>query len=138
MLNREVASKTSQMKSLRKRLTRWRTEHGGVGRRIPEKLWAEAVEIAAIEGVETTARLLHLDAVRLGDRVAASKSCNAEYYDRKSEFESEFEFVEVELPKEPSRTMIRMVSSKGNELQIIGMADAVDIHGLVRDFWSHC
>jgi hypothetical protein len=32
--------------------------------------------------------------------------------------------------------MIRMVSSNGDELQIIDMAGAVDIHGLVRDFWS--
>jgi hypothetical protein len=31
-----------------------------------------------------------------------------------------------------------MVSSNGNELQIVGMASAVDIHGLVRDFWRHC
>jgi hypothetical protein len=109
------------MKSLRKRLTRWRTRHGGKGRRIPEKLWAEAVEIAAVEGIEKTARLLHLDSGRLGDRVAESKCKQVENVDQKPEFE----FVAVELPKEERGwTIIKMVSSKGNELQIAGMASA--------------
>jgi hypothetical protein len=127
------------MKSLRKRLTRWRTRHGGKGRRIPEKLWAEAAEVAAVEGVEKTARLLQLDPARLGARVAEAKdrhgdSCCSDSDDLKPEFE----FVEVELPKERGWTIIKMVSSTGNELQIVGMASAVDIHGLVRDFWRHC
>jgi hypothetical protein len=133
MLNREAASKTPKMKSLRKRLTRWQTRYGGKGRRIPEKLWAEAAEIAAVEGIEKTARLLHLDAIRLGDRVAESKCNQGRNVDQKPEFE----FVAVELPKEERGwAIIKMVSS--NELQIAGMASAVDIHGLVRDFWRHC
>jgi len=134
MPDREAEPKTPQMKSLRKRLTRWRTRHGGKGRRIPEKLWVEAAEVAAAEGIEKTARLLHLDPGRLGDRVAESKCLQAENGAQKPEFE----FVEVELPKERGWTIIKMVSSKGNELQIAGMASAVDIHGLVRDFWKHC
>jgi hypothetical protein len=138
------------MKSLRKRLTRWRTLHGGKGQRIPEKLWAEAVEIASIEGVESTARLLHLDSARLRDRVSESKGGHGATDDQKPESESksghdetgdqkpELEFVEVELPQERSWAMIKMVSCKGNELHIAGMASTVDIHGLVRDFWRHC
>jgi hypothetical protein len=106
------------MKSLLKRLTRLRTRHGGKGRRIPEKLWVEAAEVAAAEGVEKTARLLQLDPARLGDRVAEVKgrhgdSCCSDSDDLKTEFE----FVEVELPKERGWTIIKMVSSTGNELQ---------------------
>jgi hypothetical protein len=127
------------MKSLRKRLTRWRTRHGGKGRRIPEKLWAEAAEVAAVEGVEKTARLLQLDPARLGARVVEVKDCHGDSCCSNSDdLKTEFEFVEVELPKERGWTIIKMVSSTGNELQIVGMASAVDIHGLVRDFWRHC
>ena len=135
MANREAAPKTLRMKSLRKRLTRWRTQHGGKGQRIPEKLWAEAVEIAATEGIESTARLLHLDSARLRDRLAERKSSS---HGETSDQRPEYEFVEVELPQERGWTIIKMVSSNGNELQIAGMASAVDIHGLVRDFWRHC
>lgn len=139
MLSRDVASRTPRMKSLRKRLTRWRTRHGGKGRRIPEKLWVEAAEVAAAEGVEKTARLLQLDPARLGARVAEVKDCHGESCCGDSDaIKTEFEFVEVELPKERGWTVIKMVSSNGNELQIVGMASAVDIHGLVRDFWRHC
>lgn len=150
MLDREGTLKTSRMKLLRKRLTRWRTQHGGKGQRIPEKLWAEAVEIASTEGVESTARLLQLDKARLRDRLAESKSGDRESGDQKPESESksrhseagdqkpEFEFVEVELPEERGSAIIKMVSSKGIELHIAGMASTVDIHGLVRDFWRQC
>ena len=139
MMSREVASRTPRMKSLRKRLTHWRTRHGGKGRRIPEKLWVEAAEVAAVEGVEKTARLLQLDPVRLGDRVAEVKDCHGDSCCSDSDdLKTAFEFVEVELPKERGWTIIKMVSSTGNALQILGMASAVDIHGLVRDFWRHC
>jgi hypothetical protein len=140
MLGREAASKTPRMKSLRKRLTGWRTRQGSKGRRIPERLWAEAVEIAAEEGVESTARLLQLDPVRLGGRVAEEKKRRDASSDGDRDgHKPELEFIEVELPKEERGwTIIKMVSSKGNELQIAGMASAVDIHGLVRDFWRHC
>jgi hypothetical protein len=59
------------MSSLRRRLKRWRVRHGGRGRRIPEDLWAEAIKVASVEGIEVTARELSLDSARLESRIAA-------------------------------------------------------------------
>lgn len=53
----------------RARLARWRAQQGGRGIPVPEALWAEAVEVARVEGVEATARGLRLDRARLAVRV---------------------------------------------------------------------
>jgi hypothetical protein len=44
------------------RLARWRAGRDGRGIRVPEAMWAEVVEVARVEGVEATARALHLTA----------------------------------------------------------------------------
>jgi transposase len=60
---------TRTMGSVSRRLRRWRGEHGGPGRRIPEELWQMAAEVACVEGVEVTARALRLDRARLARHV---------------------------------------------------------------------
>jgi hypothetical protein len=48
----EGESGPGQLESLSERLEHWRDQHGGRGRRIPDELWAEAMEVAKEEGVE--------------------------------------------------------------------------------------
>lgn len=59
------------LQRLRSRLARWRREHGGRGRRIPEDLWAEAAWLAATEGEAQVAREAGLSRKGLAWRVAA-------------------------------------------------------------------
>jgi len=43
---------------LRDRIEEWRRSSGGRGRRIPEQLWVEALEVARVHGIRDAARLL--------------------------------------------------------------------------------
>jgi hypothetical protein len=56
---------SEELGSLRVRLDRWRRQHGGPGKRIPEWVWQEAAAIAAAEGVWETAGELRLARSRL-------------------------------------------------------------------------
>src|SRR5436309_1638309 len=55
----------SRLERTRDRLARWREQYGGPGIRLPEQLWAEAAEVARVEGVAVTARALRMDRARL-------------------------------------------------------------------------
>ena len=63
-----------RLPQVRDRLVRWRAKHGGRGIRIPEAMWAEVVEVAQLEGVEATARALHMDPARLAARMTAAET----------------------------------------------------------------
>jgi hypothetical protein len=130
----EADATQSVSKSLRKRLDKWRKEHGGRGRRIPEELWADAAEVASVEGVEITARRLRLSRDRLEERVAKKTGCRPK---GRSDDERP-EFIELALPHSRStgRTMFMLANGRGDELCIIDMAGCVDIRTLVRDFWD--
>lgn len=132
MHGQELGSYQSRMESLQARLTQWRKKHGGRGRRIPEAIWIEAAEVARVEGIELTARLLRLNRDRLEEHVVEGcRPCS------RDDIEST-EFVEVALPHTLSsgQAMIMLANSHGDELCIIDMAGNVDIRALLRDFWS--
>lgn len=61
------------LEATRERLEMWRREHGGKGHWIPDELWMEAVGAAQSSGIETTARVLRLNAGRLRDRMRRSE-----------------------------------------------------------------
>jgi len=133
MAGQEGAYESGQhLESLRERLERWRAEHGGRGRRIPDELWAEAMEVAGEDGVERTAGVLRLDRERLGDLVTESKRWRNDGREEKAKF------IEVELPKVCDRgcTMISLIGGDGEEMRIIDMAGDVDVQALAQAFWS--
>ncbi len=51
---------------------RWREQYGGRGHPIPAELWKAAAQVAAIDGVNATARALGVDSARLARRVERS------------------------------------------------------------------
>ena len=111
------------------RLARWRAEHGGRGIRVPEAMWAEVVEVARVEGVEATARALHLDPARLAVRMTAAGEMPAE---------TGGGFVELDggrLGLSP-RTVIRFHGRDGERLEVELAAGAViDLAALGEAFW---
>ncbi len=132
MSGRAGESGQGKLETLRERLELWREQHGGRGRRIPDELWAEAIEVAEEQGVERTAGVLRLDRERLGDLVAESKRW------RDGGGEEKTRFIELELPKVNDRgcRMISLMGGDGEELRIVDMAGDVDVQALAQAFWS--
>ena len=62
------ASIPAQLRKLQERLERWRRTHV-VGSRLPDELWAAAVEMAGVYGLNRTAKTLRLDYNSLRKRV---------------------------------------------------------------------
>jgi len=111
------------VESVRKRLERWRSEHGGRGRRIPEALWLDAVELALRDGVDATARALRLNAGSLERRLAQ----------RDAEMPARF----VELAGTdfslPRVNRVELTNRSGTRMRIELGAD-IDVVALIRAF----
>jgi hypothetical protein len=122
-----------RLAQVRDRLARWRAEHGGRGIRLPESMWAAAVEVARVEGVEATARALRLDHVRLAARMTAGGAAAGEMAG-----EVGGGFVELDagrLGLSP-RTVIRWEGRDGERLEVELAAGAViDLAALAEAFW---
>lgn len=97
-------------------------------------MWAEAAEVARIEGVGETARTLRVDRARLAARVdhdpPAAVSVTAEASEA---------FVEVDTSRlcASPRTLLRFQSPDGSRLEVeLGAGSAVDVAALAEAFWS--
>jgi hypothetical protein len=122
-----------RLAQVRDRLARWRGAHGGRGVRIPEEMWAEVVEVARVEGIEATARMLHLDHARLAARMTAAGTTGGE-----APTEAGGGFVELDagrLGLSP-RTVIRFHGRDGERLEVeLAAGAAIDLAALAEAFW---
>jgi hypothetical protein len=116
--------------SLRDRIEDWRRSSGGRGRRIPEQLWVEAVEVARVHGVRDAARLLRLDRRRLERRVEGESGALAA------------EFVEIpSVAVGPPAIEVEFVGADGDRVRVAipgGAREpgAIDVVALAQAFWS--
>ena len=96
------------------------------GERIPEKLWATAVELAREDGVWPTARALHLDHSRLKRRGGNG-----------GDEEKSGAFVEV-ISQGPMllTCTVEMEDARGARMRIEVKGAAADITALSRTCWS--
>ncbi|MGH8532421.1 MAG: hypothetical protein ACREV1_06725 [Gammaproteobacteria bacterium] len=62
----------SELEAVRQRIERWRQTHK-LRTRIPDDLWASAVELANVYGLNGTARTLRLDTYSLKKRIEATE-----------------------------------------------------------------
>jgi hypothetical protein len=112
----------------RDRLTRWRRRHGGPGIPVPAELWAEAVEVARVDGAEVTARALRLDRLRLEARMKTDTAIAGE---------AGGGFVELDAsgfglsPK----TVLRFVDRDGARMEVELGGAALDVVALAETFW---
>lgn len=116
----------------RDRLTHWRGRYGGPGIPVPEELWAEAVEVARVEGVGKTARVLRLDRLRLEARMGAGTADAADVA------ETEGRFVELDASRLglSPRTLVRFQGRDGERLEVeFGAGTTIDIAALADLFW---
>jgi hypothetical protein len=93
-------------------------------------LWAEAVEVARVEGVGTTARELRLNRSRLEARMAMDGVVEVD--------PGSGEFVELDagrLGLSP-RTVVRFHGRDGERLEVeLGAGTAIDLAALAEAFW---
>ena len=121
-----------QLDGARQRLERWRKEHGGTGRAIPEELWDEAARVAREEGIAETARALRLDRYRLARRAEMDIEADAS---------AGAGFVELSASRlclsASARTVVRLEGRDGERLTFeFDEEPRIDVVALAKAFWS--
>jgi hypothetical protein len=109
---------SEELGSLRTRLDRWRRQHGGPGKRIPEWVWEEAAAIAAIEGVWETAGALRLARSRLEGLIYAPAG-------QRSRSKPVFVELEVGPAAESGGATIEIENRSGDRMRVLGASAAV-------------
>jgi hypothetical protein len=96
-------------------------------------MWAEVVEVARVEGVEATARALHLAPMRLAARMTAAGTASGE---RAAEASGGFVELDAGRLGLSPRTVIRFQGQDGERLEVELAAGAViDLAALAEAFW---
>ena len=122
-----------RLAQVRDRLARWRAKHGGRGIRVPEAVWAEVIEIARVEGVEATARALHLDPVRLARRMTAAGTAAGQ---KPAEMGDGFVELDAGRLGLSPRTVIRFHGRDGERLEVeLAGGATLDLAALAEAFW---
>ena len=108
----------------------WRRNGGGQGRRMPEKLWQEAVKVAREEGLYATSRALRVDYGRLKERLS---TVTESAVDAQAPA-----FVEMDLGQlhGGGTAVVELLDRDGSRMRVEVTAAMVDVTGLVRTFWS--
>ncbi len=112
-------------------LASWRREHGGRGRRIPEALWTNAIEVARTVGPARAAGALKLDPARLERRLGSADDPR-----RTAEARGGATFVEFgAMAVGSGPTVVEFVSREGDRMRI-ETGGSLDVFELSRTFWS--
>ncbi len=145
-----------ELETLRQRVEAWRKQDGGGrGSRIPEGLWDEAARIAGTDGLWATSRVLRFNYTRLRERVENTKATKEREQKASSVLAIRGEpkpvgrrsvagtdpgarFVPLELSAlgGTPKTVIDLVSRRGDRMRVEVPAGNVDIVGLCDRFWS--
>lgn len=121
---------TEEMVSLQRRVDGWRRQGGGRGRRIPEKLWSEAVAVSRRAGLYATARALRFNYENLKRRAGLQERPPKKH---------ETEFVAVRLPPVSNglKVVIDLAGRDGEQVRIeVSGGSAMDVVALADAFWK--
>ena len=121
-----------------KQLMRWRERHGGRGGRLPEPLWMAAAEVAAIAGVNETARVLGVDRERLLRRLGAQPNGASGVAAKAGTTVTSSAFVEVDAQRVFGRgkTVVRLSRRDGKLLELEVEGSAMDVAAVARALWE--
>ena len=109
-----------------RQLSRWRAQHGGRGRRLPEPLWMAAAEVASQAGVNETARVLGLDRERLLRRVGVRPGGATGTEVGGPAASSAFVEVDAQRVFARGKTVVRLRRRDGDQLEIEVEGSAMD------------
>jgi len=121
------------LKRARKRFDYWRKTRGN-GRRIPEKLWSQAAELARENGVNQVCRYLNLDYNRLKRRMVSHKP--PAISKSRSSHPVFFEYRMPSMSGLPVECLIEMEKAEGKMRIGVRSQGGIDMEGLGRSFWS--
>ncbi len=125
-----------QLERLRDELRDWRLEHGGRGRPIPEEFWASAVEVAKVEGVGETSRVLGINSGRLS-RLSAQASTAVVADCRRTPASATFVQLDARSVLAPSgRAVLRVTRADGAQLELSLEGGALTVMSIARAFWG--
>jgi hypothetical protein len=123
---------TARLSALRDRIEGWRRQRDGKRARIPEELWAAAVDVARVEGVHPTSKALRLD-----------------YYDLKGRVDRMEHVAETETPTfielEPDavrgcsrKAIVEIQGPRRDRMRIeVSGASTVELAALARALWRN-
>jgi len=118
-----------------RRLERWRRAHGGRGRRIPAQLWAAAVDVARVEGVEAAAHGLRMSRAGLQRRLAAAG--DASETQALDAVRGGFVEIDTGVLRVAARAVVQLHSRDGEQLRVeLYEVDSFDVAALARVFLS--
>ena len=125
-----------QLDRVQSEFSRWRKQHGGRGHPIPTELWKAAAQVAAVQGVNATARALGVDRSRLARRVARSGASPVAPPEQTALPGPAFVEVEPHSVFARGQTVVRLTSRDGEQLEISVEGGAVDLASVARAFWE--
>jgi len=140
-MKRSSGATTEQLRALRGRVERWRKHREGGRSVVPEDLWNAAVDVARVEGVHATSKILRFNYYSLKDRLVRADSAAL----TQSKPDRDATFVEVQMPSLPSpresavddKTVVELVGTGGGRMRIdVTGTSRVDVVGLAQAFWS--
>ena len=123
----------AMLEAARRRFEQWR-QSGPLGRRIPESLWASAVELAATCGVSRVSSVLGVDYYSLKKRLKQQASPSAA-----DETNGVATFLELTAPVRPgvSECLLELEDADGAKMRIhLKGVETPDLVVLSRSFWE--
>lgn len=131
---RHARSNRRGLEQIGRRFEQWRERHGGPGRPIPEELWAQAAEVAAVEGVAVTARALGVNRARLSKRVRRLDAHGG----ASSRAVEQAGFVEVDASalRPIGQVVLRLYGRDGERVELEVTGTSIDIAAVARALWS--
>ncbi len=116
----------------------WRASRESERSRVPEELWSQAVEVAHVDGLWTTARALRFNYAALKRRFTTVRKSRAR---SASSVLGATEFVEVPAlaittGRADTRMVVELLSPRNDRMRIEADPRALDVAALVRAFWS--
>ncbi len=120
--------------SIRRRFEHWRQTRRGLSR-IPERLWAAAVEMAGTCGISHTAKALRVNYNALRKRIEHQAAAGL----RRPEGNSVATFLELAPPPQVGscQSTMELEDDSGAKMRVhLQSAEAPDLAALSRSFWE--
>ena len=117
---------------------RWRATRTSPKSRVPERLWKQVVEVARVDGVWATSKVLRFNYTELQRRLAEAPTART----RDASIERvATEFIEIPASSvvargDGAKVVVEMLGARNDRMRIEADPGALDIAALVRAFWS--
>lgn len=132
----EPETTRGQLDRVQGQFARWREQHGGRGHPVPAELWKAAAQVAAVQGVNATARALGVDRSRLARRMERSVAAPVSQPKQTALPSTAFVEVDPQSVFAQGQTVVRLTSRDGELLEISVQGGAVDLAAVARAFWE--